>query len=127
MAQATGRLTELTDAGGKRPLGILVMGGSDTADLSGAIPPAITGDTSASPEPKVDVDIGEKMIEGVPVAGASAITDVGDEVYLETDNVAADLKVAASSSIPAVGIIVNFNSSTSFDVLLYSYATMLAK
>ena len=123
---ATGRLTELTDVATKRPFGIIDLMDSDTANAAGALALSVTGDTSASPEPKVTVDIGTKMIRDVPVTGASAITDVGDPVYLETDNYLADLKVAASTSLPAVGIIVGFSTSTTFDVLLFSYEQMIA-
>lgn len=122
----TGRLTEMTDVATVKPLGILDLMDSDTANAAGALPLQVTGNTSASPEPKVTIGIGEKMIRDVPVAGASAITDVGELVYLTSDNVLSDLTLTSAVSLPAVGYIVGFSTSTTFDVILFSAAQMRA-
>ncbi len=77
----------------------------------------VTGDTTASIPPEVDVDIAVEVLQ-VPVTAASTIADVdkpvwgvGDDAYTITD---------PSSNTTPIGVITRFNSATSFDILLYA-------
>jgi hypothetical protein len=80
-----------------------------------------TGDTSASIPPEAIIDIGGGIVSGLAVTGASAQTDVRDLVYATSDNV---FTTSATSNVPAVGMIVRFNTATSFDVLFFSAGAM---
>ena len=114
----SGRLIVPTGAATEWLVGTLVLGGADTANAAGAIPLAIVGDTSLSPDQKVTIDAGALIFEDLPVAGAAAITDVGDEVYWGTDN-PEDATLTPTADAIAKGRIIGFNSSTSFRVLKY--------
>lgn len=116
---AAGRLTELSDAAGVVPLGIISHFGEGAANDAGAIPDNVLGDTSLSPEPEAVVDVGRKVFRQVPVAGASTIANVGDDVYLTSDNWEADLTLTEAVFIRAIGKIIRFHSATSFDVMVF--------
>lgn len=112
-ALASGYLKALTGAAGDIPCGLALQG-------------AITGATSDSPQPTQSTDSGDVVLKAVPVAGASTIAHVGSVVYTSTDNVKTDLTLTRPTRGFARGVIVKFNSSTSFDVLLFGFARMLA-
>jgi len=82
-----------------------------------------TGNAGGTVRAIIDLEGG--IVRGVPVTGAAAETDVGDFVFLATDNLA-DLKLAVNVNTKAVGMIVKFNTATSFDVLLFNTETMRA-
>lgn len=84
------------------------------------------GNTGVSPSVTCRVDDTGPVLLGVPVTGASTIANVNDLVYTLTDNLLTDLQTAAATNIKAVGKIVRFNSSTSFDVQLFTAAEHLA-
>jgi len=121
---AAGYLTEMADTVALAPVGTINHFGMGCADAAGALPLSVTGDTSATPPPQAVVDIGGKILEGVPVAGASTIADLMDHVYLGTDNLLADLTITPTTNTPPIGEIIKFHSATSFDVQLYSHAVM---
>jgi len=93
-------------------------GGSDTS---------VAGDTSASPPPTAGVQMEDKLFENVTCTGASARTDWGTPVYLSTDNLKTDLTLTRPSA-PAqcVGIVWNYRSSNTADVLIFGLRTQLA-
>ena len=94
-------------------LGIVVGG----ENLSSTQVP--TGDTSASPVPTVYVDTSGATITGIPVAGASAQTTVGEFVYcIDSDLAGASLTQVSTDS--PIGILVGWRSATDADVRLFS-------
>lgn len=114
----SGVITELTDAAGSNPAGILVeFSDLDTGDGTD------TGAAAATPRPEGVLDIGGGVVKEVTVTGASALSDVGTEVYLTGDNLA-DLTISATTTTPAVGLISRYHSGTTCDVLLYPYSKM---
>jgi len=108
-----GYITELTDAAGKNPAGILVeFSDLDTGDGTD------TGSTSASPVPEGVLDIGGGVVKEVTVTGATSAVKVGSEVHLTGDNLS-DLTLTSTTTTPAVGLITRWYSGTTCDVLLY--------
>ncbi len=114
----TGRATLNADTATFVNLGLVVefdsplqSGGSATGNAAGTV--------------KAIIDIEGGIIAQLPVAGAAAETDVFDEVSLATDNAETDLKTAANVNTPAVGIIIDFQSATSFTILFFTQETML--
>jgi hypothetical protein len=77
----------------------------------------VTGDTSATPVPRVEIVRGPMILRDYPVTGATAITDQGDQVYC-TDN--STLDKSSTSNTKPVGEILRWNSATKCDVLLYA-------
>lgn len=77
----------------------------------------VTGDTSASPVPKVEIVQGPMILRYFDVTGASAVTDQGDLVYC-TDNFT--LTKSSTSNTKAVGEIIKWYTSTKCDVKLYA-------
>jgi len=130
-----GGLLAIAAAGGVRPnddtaseslVGIAVNFGDGSEDAGGGIPDSVTGDTSAAVPPRVIVDLGEKILDQVDVAGATTLADVGSLVYCATDNLAADCSLTPTTNVEAVGEITKFYSATSYEVLLYSRSTITA-
>lgn len=66
--------------------------------------------------------VGEGIVHGVAVTGASAIDDVNEPVYLSDDGTF----TLSSSGNSLIGKVVGFNSSTSFDVFFQSSLLSLA-
>ena len=123
---AAGYLTEMADTASLKPLGILKHFGRGCADAGGKIPDSVTGATSNTPIPHGVVDIEGGVIGSVDVTGATTIANVGDLVYLSTDN-PGDFTVTVTTNTPAVGEIIYFYSATSFDIRLFSLAEMTAQ
>ena len=86
----------------------------------------ITGNTSGTPVPEVDVFLGRVWLEQVAVTGASAITDVGSLVYGDVANTAGDhvLTKTSTSNSAAVGRITRWYTGTTCDVELFGSATV---
>ncbi len=113
----TGRANLPTDVVTRRHLGMVVefdsplqTGGSATGNAAGTV--------------RVIIDMDGGIIREVDVAVAAAETDVGDQVFLATDNVETDLTTAATTNLNAIGEIIRFHTSSSWDVLLYSAETI---
>lgn len=83
---------------------------------------SVTGDTSASPVVECGVYVGETIVMGLPVTGASTVASVGVDFYCGTDNINSDLTLTQTGTDRAVGFISRYNSATSFDVTLYSFS-----
>ena len=99
---ATGEVVIWTDAVDVYPLGILL--GDD-----------ILGDGTL----KAAFDNGPYVIENIDVTGATAITDVGAAFYNTTaDDDLLTLTAPAVGPPVRLGIIIGFNSATSYDVLI---------
>ena len=114
---ATGRVVPFSDVAGLVELGRAVEFDSPLQTNLQA-----TGNSAGTV--KVVVDLEGGIIEDVPVSGAAAETDVGDQVSLPSDNIGADLQTGATANTKAIGEIVRFHTSTSFDVLLYTQETI---
>lgn len=116
---ATGHLTEIADTAGFVPAGLVTeITPKDQPDgwVTGAVPPAAG---TRSPTATVDLAGDPTILKRVPVTGAAAQSDVGDEVYITGPSVATDLTLTPTANIGAIGRIVGFASATEFDVLLY--------
>lgn len=88
---------------------------------------SVTGNTSATPPPEASLAVEDYVLESVPVAGASAQTDLGKVVFVNsTDNIKTDLTLTRPTRGQPAGIIVRYKSATSFDVLMFGLKTMLA-
>lgn len=120
---STGYLTVPADTAGVVMLGFILGGGLGSQNAAGAMPDTVLGDTSASRPPMVRVAIGGGVLRGVFVAGLTTQAGVGRKVYLSTNNIS-DLTATPTTNIPAIGVVERFNSSTSFDVRLFSAAQM---
>ena len=101
-------------AGDNTLLGI-VLGGENLSSTQVPV-----GDTSLTPLPTVYVDTGGATITGIPVAGASAITNQGAFVYC-ADSDLDNASLTQSGTKGPVGIIVGWRSATDVDVRLFSY------
>lgn len=80
----------------------------------------VTGNTSASPVPGVEIDVSGVVIEQVPVggpAGDRTQAQVGDLVYATTDN---DFTLNSTGAVNAVGILNRWYSGTTCDVKLFT-------
>jgi len=91
----------------------IVVGGEG---LVSGIP---TGDTSATPDPCVYVDTSGATIVGIPVAGASAVTVIGEFVYCDDSDLANATLTQPTTDAP-IGIVVGWRTSTDVDVRLFS-------
>lgn len=119
---AAGSLLVPADTTGQLCVGVMVYPGEGTEDLAGGLDDSPTG--NAGQTVYAVIDIGEKRLHNVPVAGADP--DRGDKVYLTGDDMLSDLTVTATSNVSAIGEITEKYSATQYDVLLYSRATMAA-
>lgn len=117
---SAGRLSPWADTAGMLWKG-LCMGGS-TRNSSANAGGKVTGDTLASPPYEADVDESGSLLRAVPVAGASAQTDLDRLVYSASDNLRTDLTLTATTNVKPIGVIVRYNSATSFDVRLFTPA-----
>lgn len=87
-------------------------------DFVGLCQRQATGDTTVTDEDAVvHVDESGRILKRVDVTGVSAQSNVGDDVYCATDNIA-DLKVAANTNNSAIGRIVKRHGGTTCDVRL---------
>lgn len=121
-----GRLSPWADTAGLMWKGVCL--GGTTRNSSANAGGKVVGDTSASPPYEADVNEGGVRLLGVPVAGASAQTNVDDLVFCATDNLLTDLSLTATVNVGPIGRIRRFNSATSFDVELFDpteYQTQL--
>lgn len=118
---AVGRADKNADTAGYINLGRVVEFDSPLQGAQGGV--SAVGNAAGSV--KVVIDLEGGIVRKIPVTGAAAETDVGDLVYLATDNLA-DAKLAANVNTPAIGQIVRFISATEFDVLLFDMETMRA-
>lgn len=124
---AAGYLVPLSDASGIIPLGLVEAFGDGAANAGGAIPTSVTGNAAASRPPRAIVRLDSWFANQVPVAGvAGTIADVGDYVYLASDNWATDLTRTPTTNYGPVGVIMRFHSATSYTVRMFSYAERLA-
>lgn len=87
----------------------------------------VTGDTAASPIPEVEVNEAGVTIEKVTVTGVSAITHVGDRVYIATTDNAADFTLTATTNTGPIGVITRWYSGTTCDVQLMTPNQYLAQ
>ncbi len=109
----TGHLQKWADEASIAFVGVAVGGNPRNGpDNDGAV----TGDTSASIPPEMNVRLGA-IVRQVAVTGASAQTDVGEEVYASDEDT---FDQSATTNTQPVGRIIRFHSSTSFDVQLYT-------
>lgn len=72
--------------------------------------------TAVDPRPRGLCREGDVLTD-VPVTGASAITDVGKDVFATNDN-PDDITLTDPTTSKPIGVIVRFNSATSFEVQL---------
>ncbi len=109
VALLDGRVLIFTDAAGQIPLGIAKSGG--------------TGDTSATPPPTIEVDLGPFILRDEVVTGASAITDVESIVFLTAsdDNLLTLTAPTLGARVIPFGTIIRFNSPTSFDIYVHPF------
>lgn len=119
---STGYLKPWAGAAGEKPLGRM----QPTPDPTGQLANPLTGDTSASPVPEATVCLESEVIINVPVTGASAITDIGKTVYLNTDNINADLTLTRPTRGLPFGIVLRWLSSTRCDVRRFSFGELAA-
>lgn len=110
VALAAGYLKAATGAAGDIPCGMAIA----------------TSQLGSSALETQSIDPSDTVLKAVPVSGASTIADVGKVVFISTDNPKADLTLTRPTRGYARGLIVKFNSATSFDVLLFGMTTMLA-
>lgn len=95
-------------------------------DSSGVIPMGgfakrqVTGDTSASPAPQVELDPKGGVLKKASVTGASAQSDVGDEIYFDNDN---DMTTSSGTLGEPMGRIIFRHADGTFDVLIYPHTT----
>lgn len=120
-----GRLSPWADTAGLLWRGIC-MGGT-TRNSSANAGGKVLGDTSATPPYEADVDESGRRLLAVPVAGASAQTNVDDLVFCPTDNLYTDLSLTATVNVGPIGRIKRLNSATSFDVELFTPNEYLAQ
>lgn len=106
-AASRGRVDVFNDTGGMAPLGFANKGA--------------TGDTSASPIVEAEVELGGGVVESVAVTGASAATDVGRLVYMTDDNT---FTLTRPTTGVAIGVVIRWQTSTTCDVLLFSFAEL---
>jgi len=111
----SGTLAVVADTTSFEPVGLVV--GFEDAAADGSE----TGDTGASIPPEAIVDIGGGIVSGLAVTGASAQDDVGKLVYATSDDV---YTLTPTSNISAVGQIVRFNTTTSFDINFFDSSAM---
>jgi len=84
-----------------------------------------TGDTTASPIVRVGIDTERRVVHSCPVTGlAGTIDDVQRWVYATADGTFDVTLPAAPNRLP-VGIITDFLTSTTADVLFFSYSDLL--
>lgn len=111
-----------------QPMGIAAFPGEGARDVAGGQEFPVVGVANAGgftddEAITVVVDVAPKTLYGVPVGGASAITDEGDLVYCTTDNLD-DLTTTAPSNQEPIGYIEKFHNATTFDVRLYGLDEM---
>lgn len=119
----TGYVTNPADTAGVVMLGFIVAPGEGGWLDGGGQSTTITGNTSATVPPRVMVDVGGGVVSRIAVTGASTQAHVGRKVYLSTNNIT-DLTLTPTTNIPAVGVIEEFYSATSFDVRFFSMMEM---
>ena len=115
---SSGTVTEVSDVAGLIPLGF-VSGFCEKSTEDGTD----TGDTSASPTPKVEVDVGGRIEENVSVTGVSASTDVGEQVYATGPDT---FTLTPTANIAAVGQVVRHLTGAFTDSFFYSHDAMSA-
>lgn len=110
-------------------VGIVASGYADywdniaTTRAVGVAQDEVTGDTSATPEPRVEVSHGDEIV--ADVTGADDIGDVGALVYCQDGNPDSMTLTAATS--PAIGIITEWESASRQYVRLFTPAELEAK
>jgi hypothetical protein len=102
---------------------------ADTAtyEFLGLVKRNVLGDTSATPIPEVEVNTSGDTLQRVTVTGASAITDVGDRVYIASTDNPNDLTKTATTNTGPIGWITRWYSGTTCDVKLMTPAEYLAQ
>jgi len=96
----------------------IVVGGENLVD---GIP---TGDTALTPDPAVFIDTSGVTVVGIPVAGASAVTVIGEFVYCNDSDLANATVTQPTTDYP-IGFIVGWRSASDVDVKLFSMAEHL--
>lgn len=82
-----------------------------------------TGDTSASPVPEAAIDVDPQVLRRIAVTGAASRGDIGKPVYATDDNT---LSLTRPTNGTPVGMVVEWHTSTTCDVLLFGLAVQAA-
>ena len=112
-----GFAVNIVDTAGFEPLGVVTAFDEQNTDQE-----SVTGDTSASVVPAVDVDISERVARKMTVVGATTQALVGEPVFATDENT---FTMTPTVNIPAIGTVVRFHSSTIVDVLLFAHSEMV--
>ncbi len=116
-----GRALPWTGAAGQVPAGFCNM----QTPVLGSSVTGTTGDTAGSPIVRVGIDGERRVVHSCPVTGiAGTIDDVQRWVYATADGTFDIALPTAPNRLP-VGIIVDFLTSTTADVLFFGYADLL--
>ena len=82
----------------------------------------VVGDTSATPVPEGEVNVGGGTLKAITVTGVSAITHNGDPVYpTNGDDDPRTMKIATESNLKPFGYIRRWYSGTTCDVAIRSH------
>jgi hypothetical protein len=102
---------------------------ADTAtyEFLGMVKRDVLGDTSASPIKEVEVNTGGLTLQRVTVTGVTAVTDVGDRVYIATTDNPNDMTKTATTNTGPIGTITRWYSGTTCDVRLMTPTEYLAQ
>lgn len=111
---STGYLKPYAAAVGEQPLGIM----DPTPDPYNLGTSPITGSSTTLIRGTVALE--GCILKGVPVTGTSSIADIGKLVYISTDNVKTDLTLTRPTRGIPVGRVIDWISSTTCDVKMYS-------
>lgn len=111
------------DGGTARTFAGIALGpGGDGFDVN-TTPPALTGDTSATPQPEVRVDTsGVVLMHLDSVGGTPAQSKVGDLVYSVDSDIASISLTDTTGDGNAIGYLLRFRTTTDVDVKLFSMA-----
>lgn len=97
----------------------IVLGGENTNSDGEPV-----GDTSISPLPSVFVDASGATLTKIAVAGASAVTVIGEHVYCPDSDLDNATLTESTNGYP-IGFVVGWRSATDVDVKLYTPAEHL--
>jgi hypothetical protein len=102
---------------------------ADTAtfEFMGLVKRDVLGNTSATPIPEVEVNTSGLTIQRVTVTGVSAITHVGDRVYITSTDNPSDFTLTATTNTGPVGVVTRWYSGTTCDVQLMTPSEYLAQ
>lgn len=123
MVELSGGYVQPVQTAGVTVLGIVEPSRAVNPNAPGA-GSGITGDTSATPIPTVQVMMGRVVVQAA-VTGASAVTDQGALVYADVVNTAGDhvLTKTSTNNSGACGRILDWITGTTCRVLLFGSLT----